>query len=209
MIEGEEKMQNIKLFQDGERLIIVVEHATADLTQTVQNMLMAASINQVVGLKPISVPVEEPPKVENMEELKIDKTEANKKNVFPKGEFVGRTPEDVLKGNPKNLEKLFVTYKNYKDEYPDFSKHLTSVIKVESLKILNDVENKLNNMTREETGMFLQNHYFLFHKELVQILQQAGYGKQLSQFIQCELDSTVKAACRQCVKSAKQRMGAD
>ena len=193
---------NIKLYEDGDRLILVFENASIGIKEMIQNLLAPAVA--VRDLVPSHIKEEQAPDLEG-KSLINEKTAEQTKEIsrFAAGKYAGMTPQEALQ-SPAGFRELYTSFQSY-CENERMTEEINNALMLKTKTTIGEAELMLPTWTLEDMKKFLTTYDFLFPLELKQVVEQAGYADS-SSFLEREDASMLMGACQYCIQAMKERL---
>lgn len=201
------EMKNIKLFRDGNRMIVVFENADADLSKLLLAFLETANgtagAARSVPLEPLPpVPEEAPPMIPETGDMETPGTDPRKETEEPKLtpalclEYAGMTPAGAIrKDGDLAVVRLFGLVKKMTGPIRESTVAMCKFyLRTELKKRLEDPETP-----RDEMESFFKLYHPMIQAGEKQITQQAGYS-EFSDFLSLESDTVIRSAYRRVVE---------
>ncbi len=188
-------MQNIKIYEDGNRVVVVFENSNASIKNMIQNMIGNITAKQVQETLVPNIPEDKDmPEIQKMQEVKINNNENNAVTDFDAWAY-------IKKYGMAGLEKC---YENF-DKFDENIKEKISEAGVAYTKNLLRLDEKEMNRTQKINFIFYGKNY-VFGTQLNEILSCLGFCT-IEDFLQNASDEIVNEVYHSLIINLGERAG--
>lgn len=188
-------MENIKLYKDGNRLVIVVENC-GDAEEQILSKMIGAVTSDTKSIKDLSN-VDTPSNTPNVS-TNIETSKEQKEKTFTFGKHKGKTPTEVVK--ELGRFKSFMFFKTLTSIYDkDLKASVDEKIKAYNDSILKPLLDKVEKASYDDMIVFFNNFKPLFEKELNMEVNDMQYTN-IEELLSYEDDNSRQALYRKYIE---------